>query len=248
MIAYPHNSETLSRYLADISKHPMLAVGGDAYASREELIISNLRLVVTIAKKYAKYVEELLDFIQDGNTGLVIAADRYDPGKGSFSNYAAYHIKNCIIEGQIVMARTVRLPRTAFKNYTQIKVMHEKGCKPERIAAALGLDVYAVKRTLEYAEEKSDYSAEEKGGVRAGKHGATSLHREIENPEDLPVEDAGEAHLAVKRMHRLLTAKQRQVIQKRLEGFTFKEIGEETRTTHQAVMMLEKAALSRLAI
>jgi RNA polymerase sigma factor (sigma-70 family) len=220
---------SLTQYLNEIGQYPRLEAGADLTADRETLINSNLRLVVTIAKTYARHSDELLDYIQDGNLGLIIAADRYDASRGPFANYAGYHIRNCITEGQIVMSRLVRLPRPAFKNYGRIIDLYAKGYTAEQIVETLDsrdLSVDIVKKTIAY--------------------GTTELPPEQASNDHL-VEDAAEAHLIGKRMESELTEKQRKVVWHRFEGYKLSELGEIMGVSHQAVRSLEQNGLKKLA-
>ncbi len=87
--------EGLAAYLAAISRYPLLSEEQEKQADRETLITSNLRLVVHIAKQYAPLheVDRFVEYLQDGNEGLVKAADAYDPSRGKFSVCAALYIR-----------------------------------------------------------------------------------------------------------------------------------------------------------
>lgn len=147
----------LSTYLAEISKIPLLspseeirlsrlAKKGDSSA-RRKLIVSNLRLVVSIAKRYIYYGLPLQDLIEEGNIGLMKAADRYDPERGcKFSTYATWWIRQAVTRSLSNQGRTVRVPVYITDNVARYKKMAEElyiksGRQPEvdEMAKALGL-------------------------------------------------------------------------------------------------------------
>ncbi len=86
-------SEALAHYLGRVGSYPRLEVAAERTADRVDLITSNLRLVVHIAKGYARNGDELLDRIQDGNVGLCKAADAFDADRGAFAAYAGLRIR-----------------------------------------------------------------------------------------------------------------------------------------------------------
>ena len=113
------------RYFKDVKKYPTLSheeevelarrvKKGDEEA-RKKLILSNLKLVITIAKSYATYQVPFLDLIEEGNLGLIKAISRYDPEKGfRFSTYAAWWIKQAIVRAISNYSRTIRIPIHIF--------------------------------------------------------------------------------------------------------------------------------------
>jgi RNA polymerase primary sigma factor len=152
-----HRENGLSTYLSEISKIPLLspseeirlarlAKKGDA-AARRRLIVSNLRLVVSIAKKYLYYGLPLQDLIEEGNIGLMKAADRYDPERGcKFSTYATWWIRQAVTRSLSNQGRTVRVPVYITDNVARYKKVAEElyiktGRQPEvdEMAKALGL-------------------------------------------------------------------------------------------------------------
>jgi len=160
----------LSTYLAEISKIPLLssseeirlaksAQKGDASA-RRRLIVSNLRLVVSIAKKYLYYGLPLMDLIEEGNLGLMKAVERYDPDRGcKFSTYATWWIRQAVTRSLSNHGRTVRIPVYITDNVARYKKLVEKeyiksGRYPdiESVAKDLGIKVAEAKRLQEFAD------------------------------------------------------------------------------------------------
>ena len=220
-------NETLSQYLTAIGTMPRLLPEHDATATKGELINGNLRLVVAIAKQRTRRTtEDLLDVIQDGNAGLIIAAERYDHTQGSFGNYAGFHIRNSIAEGQIVMSRTVRLPRVVFKNHRKIKELEAQGWSAEQIAEKLDIKAHQVAAALSYEMgEVYDDTAE----------------CQQETPED-----AAEGYLLERRIKRNLTPKQRNIVSRTLRGCDAKEIAEADGKTATGVRRVKADAVAAL--
>ncbi|MBW7866552.1 MAG: RNA polymerase sigma factor RpoD/SigA [Candidatus Hydrogenedens sp.] len=163
----------LSTYLAEISKIPLLSAseeirlahdlkrGGEkAKEARRKLIISNLRLVVSIAKKYLYYGLPLLDLIEEGNLGLMKAVDRFDPGRGcKFSTYATWWIRQAVTRSLSNQGRTVRIPVYITDNLSKYKKVVEElyiksGRQPETedIAKAMGVKPAEVRKLESFAE------------------------------------------------------------------------------------------------
>ncbi len=129
--------------------------------AKDELSKANLRLVVSIAKKYVNRGLTLLDLIQEGNIGLMKAADRYESGKGTkFSTYSTWWIRQRITRAILDQARTIRLPVHLIEESTRIsriytKFMREKGREPapEEVAKLMGLSVVRVNEILRAIQE-----------------------------------------------------------------------------------------------
>jgi RNA polymerase primary sigma factor len=129
--------------------------------AKDELIKANLRLVVSIAKKYVNRGLTLLDLIQEGNIGLMKAADRYESGKGTkFSTYSTWWIRQRITRAILDQARTIRLPVHLIEESTRIsriytKFMREKGREPspEEVSKMMGLSVIRVNEILRAIQE-----------------------------------------------------------------------------------------------
>ena len=160
----------LSIYLSEISKIPLLSSSdeirlargvqsGDAEA-RRQLIVANLRLVVSIAKKYLYYGLPLLDLIEEGNLGLMKAVERYDPDRGcKFSTYATWWIRQAVTRSLSNQGRTVRIPVYVTDNVARYKKTAEAlyiktGKRPtaEEVAEKLGIKVAEARRLRGFVE------------------------------------------------------------------------------------------------
>ena len=140
------------QYFNDISRYPVLtadeekdlarkARDGDE-AARKKLIVSNLKLVITIAKSYASYGVPFLDLIEEGNLGLIKAVSRFDPEKGfRFSTYSSWWIRQAIVRAISNYSRTIRIPIHVFQlmsKYVGIEKSIKYGTSEEK-ASALGI-------------------------------------------------------------------------------------------------------------
>ena len=142
---------TLSRRLACISSRSQIHE-----AARQELSVPNLRLVVSIAKKYRDCGMSILDLIQEGNMGLMRAVDKFDPAQGCrFSTYATWWIRQAILRAISQQSRTVRVPGYVAARFGRVReavehLIHSQGNEPTmtETAEASGLSVEDTEKVL----------------------------------------------------------------------------------------------------
>jgi RNA polymerase primary sigma factor len=261
-------AERMARGLAAVSR---LATEGDlpvqvrraldadvrnGVEARHHLIQANLRLVVSIAKKYVGHGLSLTDLIQEGNLGLMRAADKFDAGRGNrFSTYATWWIRQAVSRAIAEQGRTIRLPVHMSESMGQVKRTAERLAKAlERqptaaeLAVALGQPVDKIERTLEAM--KSTISLE----MPVGAEGESTLGEFVEDKmQQSPVEAATE------RMMRrdldvaleTLTERERRILTLRYgladgQMRTLEEVGKVMGMTRERARQIEAQALRAL--
>jgi RNA polymerase primary sigma factor len=255
----------LSTYLAEISKIPLLSTSdeirlakrvqkGDAEA-RHKLIVSNLRLVVSIAKKYLYYGLPLLDLIEEGNLGLMKAVARFDPMRGcKFSTYATWWIRQAVTRSLSNYGRTVRIPVYVTDNVARYKKTAEDlyirtGKRPdaEDVAVEMGIKIAEARRLREFVE---DISPLDNMDSTDGEDGRGVMESGESQLTDRAIAQF-ELDQQMEELMKQLTPREANILRYRyglLDGraHTLEETGREFSLTRERIRQIEKDAMKRL--
>jgi RNA polymerase primary sigma factor len=260
------NREILSLYLQDIARVKLLTAeqeqalarrvqAGDAQAERE-LVEANLRLVVHIARRYLNRGLSLLDLIEEGNVGLLHAARKFQPDRGTrFSTYATWWIRQAVARALANQARMIRLPvhvelllGQSMKKRRALTQELGRAPTTEELAAALGWPVSEVEHLESLRQPPISLDA------GSGEGGAAKLHDIVEDPSGVPGEGLGallRARADLAGVIQDLPDNERTVVTLRFglgseDPMTLESIGRRMGLTRERVRQIENAALRRL--
>ena len=259
--------DSVRLYLREIGKIPLLTadeelalakkvVAGDKRA-KDQMAEANMRLVVSIAKRYVGRGLDLLDLIQEGNTGLLRAVEKFDPDRGfKFSTYATWWIRQAITRAIADQARTIRIPVHMVETInkllrTQRRLTQELNREPtnEEIAAAMEMDVDKVEHIMKIKQDISSLDA----SVRDDEE--DSVLGDFIEDEDAktPTESASEQLLKeqVKQILGSLTEREQKILKLRFgledgKSHTLEEVGQEFSVTRERIRQIEAKALAKL--
>jgi RNA polymerase nonessential primary-like sigma factor len=262
----PKNLDATQLYLGEIGFSPLLTAEEEVYfarrslkgceASRKRMIVSNLRLVVKIARRYNNRGLALLDLIEEGNLGLIRAVEKFDPERGfRFSTYATWWIRQTIERAIMNQTRTIRLPIHVVKELNVYlrasrelsqKLDHEPTA--EEIAAALDKPVEDVTKMLRLNERITSVDT-----PIGGENDKALLDIIADEKEFSPEESLQDSDIKSNIITWLqeLNPKQREVLARRFglmgyEPSTLEDVGAEIGLTRERVRQIQVEALRRL--
>ncbi len=261
------SDDSVRLYLREIGKIPLLSadeelalakrvVAGDKDA-KDKMAEANMRLVVSIAKRYVGRGLDLLDLIQEGNTGLLRAVEKFDPDKGfKFSTYATWWIRQAITRAIADQARTIRIPVHMVETInkllrTQRRLTQELNREPsnEEIAQAMEIEVDKVEHIMKIKQDISSLDA----SIRDDEEDSV-LADFIEDEDTISPEESATSQLLkeqVKDMLGALTEREQKILKLRFgledgKSHTLEEVGQEFSVTRERIRQIEAKALAKL--
>ena len=258
------DKDLISLYLKEIKKHKLLskeeefsllvkAKNGDIEA-KNELITSNLKLVVNIAKGYVNKGMSFIDLISEGNMGLIYAIDKFDIDKGfRFSTYAVWWIRQAIMKAIIVKGREIRIPSYKYDLLNKINryimdKLQTGGSYPsvEQIAEDLHIEADKVENIIRDFQDPMSLS------MSIGED--ISLEDTIAQEQEISMEEEIFREMGMKHVRDLveeLDEREKSILKQRygLDGsdiYTLEEIGKKLNITRERVRQIEKRTLEKL--
>jgi RNA polymerase primary sigma factor len=263
------SDDSVRLYLREIGKIPLLSseeelelakkvVAGDKKA-KDKMAEANMRLVVSIAKRYSGRGLDFLDLIQEGNTGLLRAVEKFDPDKGfKFSTYATWWIRQAITRAIADQARTIRIPVHMVETInkllrTQRRMTQELNREPtiEELAKELEMEPEKVEYVIKI---KQDITSLDAGVGRDGEDEDSVLADFIEDEDTVTPEESATNQLLKEQVQSVLSTlsdREQKIIKMRFglengKSHTLEEVGQEFAVTRERIRQIEAKALAKL--
>ncbi len=264
------SDDSVRLYLREIGKIPLLnaeeelalaqkVVAGDKKA-KDQMAEANMRLVVSIAKRYSGRGLDFLDLIQEGNTGLLRAVEKFDPDKGfKFSTYATWWIRQAITRAIADQARTIRIPVHMVETInkllrTQRRMTQDLNREPsiEELAKELEMEPEKVEYVMKI---KQDIHSLDAGVGRDGDGEDESVLGDfIEDEDAASPEDSAASQLLKEQVQDILgvlTEREQKILKMRFgledgKSHTLEEVGQEFAVTRERIRQIEAKALTKL--
>lgn len=259
-------NDSIRLYLCEIGKVALLTAKEEVdlarriekgdQSAKSKLAEANLRLVVSIAKKYIGRGLSFLDLIQEGNIGLFRAVEKFDPNRGfKFSTYATWWIRQAITRAIADQARTIRIPvhmvETINKlTHAQRRLVQELGREPliEELAAEMDMEIKKVRHILKISQDIVSLEAP------VGTEEDSKLGDFIEDEEALSPAESTNRQLLKENIHEMLqylSPRERKIIEMRFGlkdgvGHTLEEVGQEFHVTRERIRQIEAKVLQKL--
>jgi RNA polymerase primary sigma factor len=263
------SDDSVRLYLREIGKIPLLnaeeelalaqkVVAGDKRA-KDKMAEANMRLVVSIAKRYSGRGLDFLDLIQEGNTGLLRAVEKFDPDKGfKFSTYATWWIRQAITRAIADQARTIRIPVHMVETInkllrTQRRMTQELNREPtiEELAKELEMEPEKVEYVIKI---KQDITSLDAGVGRDGEDEDSTLSDFIEDEDGATPEESATNQLLKEQVQAVLSTlseREQKIVKMRFglengKSHTLEEVGQEFAVTRERIRQIEAKALAKL--